>query len=206
MKISSFYLNDISEYDNFIEKFIEDVDMKFYGTGYNSLNIGRFINFFRTEITKYIRLKFNKKVHIILTLPKNNLELIEKRSTSSKEQIQICLSYDNVRDILNGDYQDYPEYITMLVEQIDSTVNAEPTHDFTDYLVLQMNNLVQICYGELSSVYSQDFIKNNIKKPQSWVKLARQSAIFNDYYNFFKQDKENHKECFLMFLKKLYIM
>ena len=94
----------------------------------------------------------------------------------------------------------------MLVEQIDSTVNAEPTHDFTDYLVLQMNNLVQICYGELSSVYSQDFIKNNIKKPQSWVKLARQSAIFNDYYDFFKQDKENHKECFLMFLKKLYIM
>lgn len=206
MKISSFYLNDISEYDNFIEKFIEDVDMKFYGTGYNSLNIGRFINFFRTEVTKYIRLKFNKKVHIVLTLPKNNLELIEKKSTSSQEQIQICLNYDNIKDILNGEYTDYPEYITMLVEQIDSTVNAEPTHDFTDYLVLQMNNLVQICYGELSSVYSQDFIKNNIKKPQSWVKLARQSAIFNDYYDFFKQDKENHKECFLMFLKKLYIM
>lgn len=206
MKISSFYLNDISEYDNFIEKFIEDVDMKFYGTGHNSLNIGRFINFFRTEVTKYIRLKFNKKVHIVLTLPKNNLELIEKKSTSSQEQIQICLNYDNIKDILNGEYTDYPEYITMLVEQIDSTVNAEPTHDFTDYLVLQMNNLVQICYGELSSVYSQDFIKNNIKKPQSWVKLARQSAIFNDYYDFFKQDKENHKECFLMFLKKLYIM
>lgn len=206
MKISSFYLNDISEYDNFIEKFIEDVDMKFYGTGHNSLNIGRFINFFRTEVTKYIRLKFNKKVHIVLTLPKNNLELIEKKSTSSQEQIQICLNYDNIKDILNGEYTDYPEYITMLVEQIDATVNAEPTHDFTDYLVLQMNNLVQICYGELSSVYSQDFIKNNIKKPQSWVKLARQSAIFNDYYDFFKQDKENHKECFLMFLKKLYIM
>ena len=206
MKISSFYLNDISEYDNFIEKFIEDVDMKFYGTGHNSLNIGRFINFFRTEVTKYIRLKFNKKVHIVLTLPKNNLELIEKKSTASQEQIQICLNYDNIKDILNGEYTDYPEYITMLVEQIDSTVNAEPTHDFTDYLVLQMNNLVQICYGELSSVYSQDFIKNNIKKPQSWVKLARQSAIFNDYYDFFKQDKENHKECFLMFLKKLYIM
>ena len=83
MKISSFYLNDISEYDNFIEKFINDIDMKFYKTGHNSLNIGRFINFFRTEITKYIQIKFNKKIHIVLTLPKNEVELIEKSNTSS---------------------------------------------------------------------------------------------------------------------------
>ena len=81
MKISSFYLNDISEYDNFIEKFIDDVDIKFYGTGYNSLNIGRFINFFRTEITKYIRIKFNKKVHIVLTLPKN-IFIIKRTNTN----------------------------------------------------------------------------------------------------------------------------
>ena len=206
MKISSFYLNDISEYDNFIEKFINDIDMKFYKTGHNSLNIGRFINFFRTEITKYIQIKFDKKIHIVLTLPKNDVELIEKSNTSSREQIQICLWYDNIRNILNGEYPEYPEYISMLIEQIDAVVNSEPTHDFNDYLILQMNNLVQICYGELTSSYSKEFIFNNLKKPESWVKLARQSAIFNDYYNFFKQDKAKNKEFFLMFLKKLYSM
>ena len=124
MKISSFYLNDISEYDNFIEKFINDIDMKFYKTGHNSLNIGRFINFFRTEITKYIQIKFDKKIHIVLTLPKNDVELIEKSNTSSREQIQICLCYDNIRNILNGEYPDYPEYISMLIEQIDAVVNS----------------------------------------------------------------------------------
>ena len=92
----------------------------------------------------------------------------------------------------------------MLIEQIDSVVNTEPTHDFTDYLILQMNNLVQICHGELSVVYSTEFLKNNIKKADSWIKLSRQSTIFNDYYNFFKQDKVSHKECFIAFLKKLY--
>ena len=58
MKISSFYYNDMSEYDNFLEKFIRDIDAMFYGRGYNSVNIGRFINFFRTEITKYIDIKY----------------------------------------------------------------------------------------------------------------------------------------------------
>ena len=54
-----------------------------------------------------------------MTLPKNEVELIEKSNTSSREQIQICLCYDNIRNILNGEYPDYPEYISMLIEQID---------------------------------------------------------------------------------------
>jgi hypothetical protein len=83
MKISSFYYNDMSDYDNFLEKFINDIDEKFFGTGYSSLNIGRFINFFRTEITKYIDIKFQKKVHLVVLLPKNDQPFIEKSLTSS---------------------------------------------------------------------------------------------------------------------------
>lgn len=204
MKISSFYLNDISEYDNFIEKFVNDIDMKFYGTGFNSLNIGRFINFFRYELSKYINIKYNKKVNIIVTLPRADIQLIEKNISKSKEQIQICLCYDNIKNILNGNFKEYPDYINILIEQIETIINSEETHDFDDYLILQINNLVQICSNELKSSYSKEFILNNIKKPTSWLKLARQSAIFNDYYTFFKQDKEKNKDYFLMFLKKLY--
>lgn len=204
MKISSFYLNDISEYDNFVEKFIQDINDKFYGTKFNSLNMGRFINFFRTELSKYIKLKYNKKVHIIVSLPRNDVSIIEKIHNSSNEKIQVCLCYEKVKNILNGEYTAYLDYITMLIEQVDSIINQEETHDFNDYLIIQMDNLVQICIGELKTSYSKEFIFNNIKKPTSWIKLARQSSIFNDYYNFFKQDKEKNKEHFLMFLKKLY--
>lgn len=204
MKISSFYLNDISEYDNFIEKFINDIDMKFYGTGFNSLNIGRFINFFRVEISNYINVKYNKKIHIIITLPRKDIQLIEKNRVNTQEQIQICLCYDNIKNILNGEYENYPDYINILIEQVDSVINSEETHDFNDYLIFQIDNLAQICFGELTSSYSKEFILNNLKKPESWVKLARQSTIFNDYYNFFKENKEKNKEYFLLFLKKLY--
>lgn len=203
MKISSFYYNDMSDYDNFLEKFINDIDEKFFGTGYSSLNIGRFINFFRTEITKYIDIKFQKKVHLVVLLPKNDQPFIEKSLKNQKEEIKIYLSYDKIKDLLNGEYFEYQEYIEMLLEQIDSEVNQEITNDFNDYLIIQMKQLSELCYGELSSVYSQSFIQNNLKKPYSWMKLARQSAIFNDYYNYYKQDKMAHKEDFLRFLKML---
>ena len=203
MKISSFYYNDMSEYDNFLEKFVKDINEKFYGTGYSSLNIGRFINFFRTEITKYIDIKFQKKVHLIVLLPKNDQPFIEKSLNNCKEEIKIYLSYDRVKDLLNGKDYDYQEYIEMLLEQIDTEVNQEITTDFNDYLIIQMKNLSNICYGELSQVYSQSFLENNLKKPSSWIKLARQSSVFNDYYNYYKQDKEAHKNDFLRFLKLL---
>ena len=43
MKISTFYLNDISDYDSFITKLSDDVYENFYGKGYNSLYISKFI-------------------------------------------------------------------------------------------------------------------------------------------------------------------
>lgn len=203
MKISSFYYNDMSEYDNFLEKFIRDIDAMFYGRGYNSVNIGRFINFFRTEITKYIDIKFHKKIHLIVLLPKNEQPFIEKTLNNKKEEIKIYLSYDEIKSLLEGYNKGYEEYIERLLDEIDSSVNQEITHDFDDYLIIQMKNLSELCYGELSQSYSKSFIENNIKKPESWIKLARQSAIFNDYFNYYKQDKEAHKNDFLRFLKML---
>ena len=111
MKISSFYYNDMSEYDNFLEKFIRDIDAMFYGRGYNSVNIGRFINFFRTEITKYIDIKFHKKIHLIVLLPKNEQPFIEKTLNNKKEEIKIYLSYDEIKSLLEGYNKGYEEYI-----------------------------------------------------------------------------------------------
>jgi len=206
MKITSFYYNDMSEYDNFLEKLINEIDERFYGTGYNSLNVGRFIGFFRNEVTKYIDIKFNKKIHLVVLLPKNDQPFIEKSLVNRVEEIKVYLSYDRIKDLLNGSDSFYAEYIESLIEQIDSEVNQEISTDFNDYLIIQMKNLVTLCYGELTQSYSKSFISNNLKKPESWVKLARQSAIFNDYYNYYKQDKASHKTVFTKFLQMLYSM
>lgn len=202
MKISSFYYNDMSQYENFLEKFSEDVYERFYGTGYNSLNIGRFINFLRTEITKYIDVNFHKKVHLIVLLPKNEQPFIEKTYNDKKEEVKVYLSYDIVKQILNGNYDDYEDYLSMIIEQINTVIDSQPS-EFNDYLVIQMKNLSQLCSNELRQSFSETFIENHLKNPKSWVKLAKKSSIFNDYYNYYKQDKESHKDAFLKFLKMI---
>jgi hypothetical protein len=205
MKISSFYLNDISEYDNFIEKFVNDIDMNFYGTGYNSLNLGRFIKYFRTELVKYINLKYDKKLKIIITMPRSESMLLDKTIHNTDEIIQIYLSYENVKNILNGVYNHYPDYVSEIIEQIDTIINSEPAHEFNEYLIIQMDNLIQICKNELLLSYSKSFIINNLKQPTAWVKMARQSSVFKDYYQFYQINKMENKNYFLAFLKKLYI-
>lgn len=205
MKVSSFYYNDISKYENFLEKFSEEVCDKFYGTGYNSLNIGRFIHFMRTEITKYIDINFHKKICLKILFPKNEQPFIEKNVIEDKEEIKVYLSYDIVKAILNGNYEDYEDYLSMIIEQIDTNIETT-NNEFNNYLTIQMKNLSILCYGELSQTYSKTFLEHNIKKPDAWIKLARQSSIFNDYYNYYKQDKKAHKNDFLRFLKMLYMI
>lgn len=206
MKISSYYLNDISEYENFISKIDNDIHMKFYNTGFNSLNLRRFVNYIRKEFSKYIDIKFNKTFNVVILLPKNDNNLIEKIFDDKKEKIQIYLCYDKIKNILSGNYSNYTEYLNEIIEQIESIVQDNETHDFNDYLIIKMDKLAELSASELKCSYSKDFLLNNIKKPTSWVKLARQSAIFKDYYNFYKQDKENNKKYFILFLKQLYLL
>lgn len=203
MKITQFYYNDFGDYDNFLEKLIQDVEEQFYGKGYTSINISRLINFFRQRLTKYVYIKFQKNVHVIVLLPKNDQPLIDRGLKNRQEEIRIYLSYDKVKALLNGSYKGYRQYLETLIDQINSTVQTEPTTDFNDYLVIELDNLAQLCAGELLQVYSKTFVNHSIKKSESWIKLSRQSSIFNDYFNYYKQDKQAHKMIFLKFLKTL---
>ena len=59
MKVSTFYMADISEYDNFIEKLYNDIQKKFVGKGINSILISRFISYLRKEFSIYASFKLN---------------------------------------------------------------------------------------------------------------------------------------------------
>lgn len=204
MKISTFYLTDISEYDNFTTKLSNDINENFFNTGFSSLNISRFINFFRSEVSKYIRLKYNKKYRLVVLLPRNNKELIEKIVENKIETIEIYLKYEIVKEILEGLNSDYIDYLNSIIEQVESYLTTDMTHNFSEYLVIQMPNLSKLCANELKIIYSQDFLKNNLKEPKSWKNIARQSTIFNDYYNFLKEDVNMNKSYFIQFIKLLY--
>lgn len=200
MKISSFYLNDISDANEFIDKLISNLDELFYEKGFNPINIGKFIQVLRQQFTKYFTSKFGKEVYFKISLPKNNENFIDKKILDNQSFIQIHLSYDIVKN-----YMEYgnniTDYILMLIEQIESVLNAQ-NQQFNNYLIIQMKVLTDICYNELS-VYSQSFIKNNLLKPIYWYKFAKQSSIFNDYYNFYQEDTVKNKTVFAKFLKSL---
>lgn len=204
MKISTFYLTDISEYDDFINKLYNDINENFFNTGFSLLNISRFINFFRLEVLKYIKIKYDIKYHLIVLIPRNDKELIEKTIENKIETMTICLNYEIIKGILEGNNNDYITYLNNIIEQVNICLNDNSTHSFSEYLVIQMKNLSKICCNELKTIYSKDYLQHNLKQPKSWKNIARQSTIFNDYYVFLKEDIDLNKKYFVQFIKFLY--
>lgn len=68
MKVDAFYLNDISNYDDIVEYICSTIDEKFYGIGKNSISVSRLISFLKKSLKIYIKLKYQKDIHIIMTL------------------------------------------------------------------------------------------------------------------------------------------
>lgn len=203
MKVSTFYMADISEYDNFIEKLYNDIQKKFVGKGINSILISRFISYLRKEFSIYASFKLNKKTNIIIIIPRISTNLIEKTIHNNIEQIKIRVEYKKLKEILSGQCKDLENYINELVEQFNDYVNDKPSINFSKYLYLQIDNLVDICYNELISIYQPKIIYENLMKNKGWIKLSRKSSIFNDYYNLFQQNKIENKNIFHNFLYKL---
>ncbi len=203
MKVSTFYMADISEYDNFIEKLYNDIQKKFVGKGINSILISRFISYLRKEFSIYASFKLNKKTNIIIIIPRISTTLIEKTIHNNIEQIKIRVEYDKLKEILSGQCENLEDYINELVEQFKEYVNEKPSLNFSKYLYLQIDNLVDICYNELISIYQPKIIYENLMKNKGWIILSRKSSIFNDYYNLFQQNKIENKNIFHNFLYKL---
>lgn len=203
MKVSIFYMADISEYDNFIEKLYNDIQKKFVGKGINSILISRFISYLRKEFSIYASFKLNKKTNIIIIIPRISTNLIEKTIHNNIEQIKIRVEYNKLKEILSGQCENLEDYINELVEQFKEYVNDKPSLNFSKYLYLQIDNLVDICYNELISIYQPKIIYENLMKNKGWIKLSRKSSIFNDYYNLFQQNKIENKNIFHNFLYKL---
>ena len=57
MKISTFYLNDISEYEDISEYIYKQISKKYFGVGVNSISISRLVSSLRKIIKTYIKLK-----------------------------------------------------------------------------------------------------------------------------------------------------
>lgn len=203
MKVSTFYMADISEYDNFIEKLYNDIQKKFVGKGINSILISRFISYLRKEFSIYASFKLNKKTNIIIIIPRISTNLIEKTIHNNIEQIKIRVEYNKLKEILSGQCENLEDYINELVEQFKEYVNDKPSLNFSKYLYLQIDNLVDICYNELISIYQPKIIYENLMKNKGWIILSRKSSIFNDYYNLFQQNKIENKNIFHNFLYKL---
>lgn len=194
---------DISEYDNFIEKLYNDIQKKFVGKGINSILISRFISYLRKEFSIYASFKLNKKTNIIIIIPRISTNLIEKTIHNNIEQIKIRVEYNKLKEILSGQCENLEDYINELVEQFKEYVNDKPSLNFSKYLYLQIDNLVDICYNELISIYQPKIIYENLMKNKGWIILSRKSSIFNDYYNLFQQNKIENKNIFHNFLYKL---
>lgn len=203
MKVSTFYMADISEYDNFIEKLYNVIQKKFVGKGINSILISRFISYLRKEFSIYASFKLNKKTNIIIIIPRISTNLIEKTIHNNIEQIKIRVEYNKLKEILSGQCENLEDYINELVEQFKEYVNDKPSLNFSKYLYLQIDNLVDICYNELISIYQPKIIYENLMKNKGWIILSRKSSIFNDYYNLFQQNKIENKNIFHNFLYKL---
>ena len=203
MKISTFYLNDISDYDSFITKLSDDVYENFYGKGYNSLYISKFISYIRQQLKIYALTNYDKKINVIVNLPRVEKRLIEKSVQNDTDCIKIRLNYEKVKEILLGESKDYTQYLTEIVDLFIEYIQKENSFEFDKYLVIQIDNLVDICVNELLTKNNENEIKEKLINQQGWLQLSRLSAIFNDYYNLYCQDKTIYSNIFCIFLKKI---
>lgn len=203
MKISSFYFTNISSYDEFNKSITSYIDDNFYGKGYSSLSIGRFIKYLRHEFSFYASYKFDKKINVIVTIPRIDYRLIEKKIKNNKDYIYIRLNFNKIKNILQGEYNDYDDYIDEIIEQFEEYVLQKNPGEFKQYLIIQMDNLVDICFNELSIHFDEETLKDKITKYTEWVKLSRKSAIFKEYFELFTSNKSLYSEMFCNFLKKI---
>lgn len=203
MKISTFYLTDISEYDNFIKKLIEEIDVNFYGKGCTPIYRSKIITYLKKELTYYAKIKFNKEIIVCVNLPRIEKNLFERLVKNDKSYIYIRLNYDKIKKILEGNYYNYNDYLSEIIEQFNTYIQQEPTFEFDKYLVYQLNNLAEICSRELLIKNSPKYILEKIIDSKSWVFLSRQSSIFKDYFQLYLQDKQIYSNLFSKFLKTI---
>lgn len=201
MKVSSFYLNDISNYDDIVGYLTETIEEKFYGIGKNSISISKFITFLKKAIKIYIRIKYQKDTTIIITLPTIDEKLIQHDSMNDSV-IKIRLLYENVVSILNGQYPGFREYIEELIEQLDIEITSNNKFSFIQYLQTQLDNMVDVALIELRASFSEEYLKTNIIQKDCWVKLSQQSSVFKDYYLNYMENPSN-KKLFFSFLKAI---
>lgn len=198
MKIESFYLNDISEYDDIAEYINSTIQDKFYGVGKNSISVTRLISFLKKALKIYIKLKYQNDINIIMTLPS-----IDKKIVSHDDgNVRIRLSYEKISNILNGNYDNYIEYIQEIIDQLETEITSKNKFNFNEYLYKQLNGLIEVALLELKCKFSNEYLKENIIKKESWIKLAQASNVFNDYYMAYMNNSKN-KELFFNFLKLL---
>lgn len=201
MKISSFYLNDLSDYNDIIEYLTKTIESKFYGIGKNSISVSKFLSFLKKSIKCYIRLKYQKDINIIMTLPIIDEKLVY-HDKSNSDIMKIRLSPDKIYSILNGMYKEFDDYIIEIIEQLDTEITSSNTFSFNSYLVKQIDNMVDVALMELKSSYSDTFLKENIVNKECWLRLSQNSSVFKDYYIQYMENSSN-KKLFFTFLKNL---
>lgn len=202
MKISSFYLMNIDDYNDIIVKITKDIEEKFYGIGKSSLSIGHFISYLREVLFNYLKLKYKKNYKVILTLPTIDEKLAYKEDYADNV-IRIKLNRDKIVSILEGDYYEYDDYINEIIDQVETELTSRKKFNLKDYLVIQMDGLVIVAQNELSKL-DKEYVLKAILDKKEWNTLTKTSAIFNEYYNAHLLCEEN-KVIFARFLKKLYL-
>lgn len=198
MRVSEFYLNDISQYDDISEYLSSVIEQRFYGIGKNSIAISKFTTFLKKALKTYIRLKYDKEVIVIMTFTSSDEKIV---SNDNKNIVRLRVSYDIMSGILSGEYPQYNDFILELLDQLETELNGN-TFKFNEYLKLQMNGLVTIAVMELKANYSSAFLKNNITNKESWIKLSEKSSVFKDYYKAYMENTID-KGVFYSFLKAL---
>lgn len=201
MKISSFYLADISEYEDITNYICNIIWNKYYGVGVSSVSICRLMATLRKIIKTYVKLKYQKNISLITVISRFEEKLISNDSMNDGI-VKLRISYDNVSDILNGKHQNLRAYIEEIIEQLETELTYNNKFSFTNYLSVQIDMLTEICLNELKLNYSDKELKEMIIKKDCWIKLSQQSSIFKDYYTSYMENK-NNKKLFFTFLRGL---
>ena len=203
MKISQIDLVVSDDYNDFAEKLIKDINEQFFGKGYNSIILAKFISYLRKEFYLYSKIKFNKNVIVKVVIPRVPKGIIEKNIIDNKEEIILRISHENALKIINGDDEDFSDIIYDLVNQFELYLVNDKTKEFKKYLISQIDSLSFICGNDLRTNLDIDVIKRNLIKHQGWRRLAKKSEIFNDYLKLFNENKEKYTNLFMKFLKNI---
>ena len=203
MKISQIDLVVSDDYNDFAEKLIKDINEQFFGKGYNSIILAKFISYLRKEFYLYSKIKFNKNVIVKVVIPRVPKGIIEKNIIDNKEEIILRISHENALKIINGDDEDFSDIIYDLVNQFELYLVNDKTKEFKKYLISQIDSLSFICGNDLRTNLDIDVIKRNLIKHQGWRRLAKKSEIFNDYLKLFNENKEKYTNLFTKFLKNI---